>query len=244
MSESTEHPCEKCGQVWPDWISWHNHQCPKPQAPTELLAPIKVVSKDELRKLYPEAPTEGCDEHKRFLPHCDDCIAPVPTKDSAREWWIVETKHSFFIYEDELTANKEADSQSEVHGEAGIICVIQKSAYERLERELAEARAKPATFIKMDETTEAFRQTRAAIENMKQFQRDAIQARAELAESIEQHEHFADLTKEYYKGWEKERAKSAALVEALRDIVKLGKADRIEYIAREALSAHRKGERE
>lgn len=37
-----------------------------------------------------------------------------------REWWIIETKSSYFIYEDEITANKELESQAAAYGWAEI----------------------------------------------------------------------------------------------------------------------------
>ncbi len=44
------------------------------------------------------------------------------------------------------------------------------------------AESRPPTFIKLDETTEAFTQTHAAIENMKMFQRDNLLLQRRIAD--------------------------------------------------------------
>lgn len=59
-----------------------------------------------------------------------------------------------------------------------------------LAKRVAELEAKPPTFIKLDETTEAFQQTHAAIENMKMFQKDAIFLREQLATAKAEIEHL------------------------------------------------------
>ena len=62
----------------------------------------------------------------------DNCCKP------AREWWVVETKTSYFIYEDELTAKKELKSQALSYGYAELHHT--KSDYDLLERERDELR--------------------------------------------------------------------------------------------------------
>lgn len=47
-----------------------------------------------------------------------------------REWWIVETEHAYFIYEDAETAKKEAVSQEEAYGYAEVHHT--KSDYDKL----------------------------------------------------------------------------------------------------------------
>lgn len=49
---------------------------------------------------------------------------------AAREWWIVETRSSYFIYEDEATATKECISQKSAYGYAEAYCVVLRSDYE------------------------------------------------------------------------------------------------------------------
>jgi chromosome segregation ATPase len=53
---------------------------------------------------------------------------------SPREWWIVETKHSYFIYEDEPTAARECKSQSDAYGYAEVHHA--KSDYDQLKAAL------------------------------------------------------------------------------------------------------------
>lgn len=55
------------------------------------------------------------------------------------------------------------------------IRVIERSAFEALRAELDELKARLPVFIKLDETTEAFVQTHAAIENMKIFQKESLE---------------------------------------------------------------------
>lgn len=55
-----------------------------------------------------------------------------------------------------------------------------------LEAEIAELKAKRPSFIKLDETTEAFVRANAAVENMRLFQRDAIQLKHHLVATEKQ----------------------------------------------------------
>lgn len=51
------------------------------------------------------------------------------TKSPARVFWLVETKNCLFIYDDELTAKKEAASQASAHGEVVAFRVIDYHSY-------------------------------------------------------------------------------------------------------------------
>lgn len=50
--------------------------------------------------------------------------------------------------------------------------VVLRKQRDALSAKVAELQARPATFIKLDETTEAFQQTHAALECLKSFQKD------------------------------------------------------------------------
>jgi hypothetical protein len=77
-----------------------------------------------------------------------------------REWWIVETKSSYFIYEDAETALKEMRSQSAAYGYAAIHHA--KSDYDALkarvvylEQQLSDLEIKPSDFQVIEHLTES-----------------------------------------------------------------------------------------
>lgn len=84
-----------------------------------------------------------------------------------RTWWLTFGAHL------KISGEPIESPHETVH-------VIEHSAFEQMRKERDEALAKPATFIKLDETTEAFAQTRGAIENMKMFAKDKIILAAQL----------------------------------------------------------------
>lgn len=99
---------------------------------------MKGMGAPKEEKPKPEAPTEGCDKHKRFLPHCEDCIAPKPAKDAgAREFRELV---GIGIGEASVCWDEIPTGVFESTKACAIVDRI-VAAYEKLERELAEARA-------------------------------------------------------------------------------------------------------
>lgn len=71
---------------------------------------------------------EGCDQHKRFMPHCEDCIAPKP---SAPREWVLPLKTLIVNDGKGLSAWARQNREDETH-------VIEYSAYEALEKKFRE----------------------------------------------------------------------------------------------------------
>lgn len=105
----------------------------------------------------------------------------------------------------------------------------------KLAAELAELKAKPPTFIKLDETTEAFTQTRAAIANMEMFQKDVALLRQQLQSERERALKAEEDVRFYCNEWEsacerhqyaqEERDQLKAEVERLNSIINLQEKD-------------------
>lgn len=87
----------------------------------------------------PEAPTEGCDEHRRFIPHCEDCIAPKPAKDAGAREWIIP-------------AEWQVDGKK--YEASDVVTVVLKSDYEQACKERDDLSLRLANTIEMrDERT-------------------------------------------------------------------------------------------
>lgn len=188
----------------------------------------------------PEAPTEGCDEHKRFLPHCEDCIAPKPAKDA-------------------LVEHMQALDSLSVRGWPANAII----AYEKLERGLAEERKENKRLseivddagelentlrVKLAEAEEMLEMADAAKNELCDgYKEDLTQEHAKSAESravfqkhITDKSNALDLTKFNLRH---EKLKSVALVEALELLADPnwdGSFCDVETIAREALEKYKK----
>lgn len=190
----------------------------------------------------PEAPTDATLPLRRMLKKAVDHYAPEPTKDSAREWTVAGFKEYLELHRrnyelDNLWGPDEKKCSDDfarfVELEKFFMPLDSKramiEAYEKLERE----------FAKATETNYALHQL------------SARQVREVNDDNDNKREQIIEFEKAYSKSLEAltaERAKSAALVEALEHYAKNFEGRAGDHwkgdIAREALAAYGKGERE